>query len=323
MKRRNRIRRRRTAALALAALATASTATTATTASAGENPTTGRGAVFNASDNRVGPNERITVEGRFPATATNDAPTGGGTKPAGSEAVGIRIEFRPLGSKRWHSAERGRTGHSGRFSETVPVTRSGRFRAVSNDGRTTRPELVTVKSKTVARIGNSDPRLGEKVKIRGRVAPGGSRRLVSVDVGGETLKTHTRTNGTFELKWEPQKAGTQTIRVRAAADKVALGSGDKAGRVTTFRPAGASFYGPGLYGNGVACGGTLQPGTIGVAHKTLPCGTKLTIRYGDKVVKNVEVIDRGPYVAGREFDLTEALRNKLGFGGVGTVWVDK
>ena len=62
---------------------------------------------------------------------------------------------------------------------------------------------------------------------------------------------------------------------------------------------------------------------IGIAHKTLPCGTKLTIKYGNKTVKNVEVIDRGPYVAGREVDLTEALRNKLGFGGVGTVYIDK
>ena len=320
MRRRNRIRRRRTAALALAALATAATATTGL---AGNAAAAERGAVFKASYNRVGPNEHITVQGRFPDLATTSAPAAGGTKAGGDGPIGIRIEFRPLGSKRWRNAERGRTGRSGRFKERVSVSRSGRFRAVSDDGRTTKPELVTVKSRTVARLGNSDPRLGEKVKVRGRVVPGGSRRLITVAVGGETLKTRTRTNGTFKLRWKPEKAGTETVRVRAAGDKIALGSGRKAGRVTVFRPAGASFYGPGLYGNGVACGGTLQPGTIGVAHKSLPCGTKLTIRYGNKVVKNVEVIDRGPYVAGREFDLTEALRNKLGFGGVGTVWVDK
>jgi rare lipoprotein A (peptidoglycan hydrolase) len=48
----------------------------------------------------------------------------------------------------------------------------------------------------------------------------------------------------------------------------------------------------------------------------------VTIRYKGKQAK-AKVIDRGPYVAGREFDLTEALRNKLGFPGVGTIWVDK
>src|SRR5262245_38422346 len=42
---------------------------------------------------------------------------------------------------------------------------------------------------------------------------------------------------------------------------------------TPMRSAGATWYGPGLYGNGTACGQTLWPGTIGVAHRTLPCGT--------------------------------------------------
>ena len=37
-----------------------------------------------------------------------------------------------------------------------------------------------------------------------------------------------------------------------------------------YRKAAASWYGPGLYGNKLACGGTLEPGTIGVANKTLP-----------------------------------------------------
>ena len=71
----------------------------------------------------------------------------------------------------------------------------------------------------------------------------------------------------------------------------------------------------------VACGGTLSPSTMGVAHKTLPCGTKVTISYEGRTVK-VPVIDRGPYIAGRDYDLTEAVRNKLGFGGVGTIWVN-
>ena len=61
---------------------------------------------------------------------------------------------------------------------------------------------------------------------------------------------------------------------------------------------------------------------MGVAHKTLPCGTKLTIRYHGRQVK-AKVIDRGPYVAGREFDLTEAVKTKLGLGGIGTILVDR
>ena len=44
------------------------------------------------------------------------------------------------------------------------------------------------------------------------------------------------------------------------------------------------------------------------------------LRKGRRVVR-ARVIDRGPYVGGREFDLTAATKSKLGFGSVGTVWV--
>ena len=109
---------------------------------------------------------------------------------------------------------------------------------------------------------------------------------------------------------EADESGESTVRVRADGDRIAAGSGDKAGKVAVLRPAVASYYGPGLYGNPLGCGGTLQPDTVGVAHKSLPCGTKLMVANGDRSVKT-EVIDRGPYVGGREFDLTEALRNKI------------
>ena len=72
-----------------------------------------------------------------------------------------------------------------------------------------------------------------------------------------------------------------------------------------YRKANASWYGPGLYGNRLGCGGTLTAGRLGVAHKSLPCGAKVTLRHGGHVVR-VPVIDRGPYVGGREFDLTAA-----------------
>jgi rare lipoprotein A (peptidoglycan hydrolase) len=85
---------------------------------------------------------------------------------------------------------------------------------------------------------------------------------------------------------------------------------------SAYRPAEASWYGG---GGGLACGGTLTSSTLGVANKTLPCGTKIYLRYhGHKV--QVSVIDRGPFVAGREFDLTEATKRRLGFGDLGEVW---
>ena len=91
-----------------------------------------------------------------------------------------------------------------------------------------------------------------------------------------------------------------------------------AGRLNVYRFAQASWYGPGLYGGHLACGGTLTPGTLGVANKSLPCGAKVTLRYHGRSVR-VPVVDRGPYVAGREFDLTAATKDRLGFAGHGYV----
>ena len=86
-----------------------------------------------------------------------------------------------------------------------------------------------------------------------------------------------------------------------------------------FRPAMASWYGPGLFGNPLGCGGTFGVNTLGVAHKALRCGQR--IRLCVRRCKTVPVVDRGPFVAGREFDLTAATAQAVGFNGVGIVHV--
>jgi hypothetical protein len=309
--------RRRTAALALAPATVAAIAVTGPAGAA-----QGGGTALDASRHQVGPNGSVTLEGHFRAPRETSAPIGGATAGSEDESQAIRIQFRALGAENWHDSRHVRTGHRGGFSERVKVDRSGRFRVVSADGRKTAPEKIRVKSRTRSRLTEKSPEVGDKVGIRGRVVPGGSRRKVAIKVGNDTIHTRTRTDGSFRAKWKASGAGTEKVRVRAGSDRIAAGSGDVAGKVTVFRSAGASWYGPGLYGNPVACGGTLQPGTVGVANKSLPCGTKLTFRYGHKEV-TAKVIDRGPFVAGREFDLTEALKNTLGFPDVGTVLVSK
>ena len=91
------------------------------------------------------------------------------------------------------------------------------------------------------------------------------------------------------------------------------------GPVAPFQPAAgwhtsvASVYTD--YGKPIACGGVLAPNQLGVAHKTAPCGALITFRYNGRVVR-VPVIDRGPYIAGREWDLTGATAQLLGFPGL-------
>jgi rare lipoprotein A (peptidoglycan hydrolase) len=66
-----------------------------------------------------------------------------------------------------------------------------------------------------------------------------------------------------------------------------------------------SWYGPGFYGHRTACGKTLTTTLLGVAHRTLPCGTMVSFRNpSNGRVVTVPVVDRGPYVAGRQWDLT-------------------
>jgi rare lipoprotein A len=135
------------------------------------------------------------------------------------------------------------------------------------------------------------------------------RRWVTV------ARAFTGAKGRFEMHYVPHRTGSWLAQVRYG------GVGEvretrRIGVLSAFRAADASWYGG---GGGLACGGELTSSTIGVANKTLPCGTWLTLRYDDRNMR-VQVIDRGPYVAGREFDLTEATKRALGFEGVGVVW---
>jgi rare lipoprotein A (peptidoglycan hydrolase) len=107
---------------------------------------------------------------------------------------------------------------------------------------------------------------------------------------------------------------------QGGASSVAFG-GAGSGKGIAFSPmktAGATWYGPGFYGHKTACGQVLRPGTIGVAHRNLPCGTAVKFAYhGHYLI--TRVIDRGPYTRGNAWDLTNGARTMLGFNSSGRV----
>jgi rare lipoprotein A len=74
----------------------------------------------------------------------------------------------------------------------------------------------------------------------------------------------------------------------------------------------ATWFGPGFYGQTTACGQTLTPAVVGVANRTLPCGTLVKFGYKGRVA-TVPVIDRGPYAHnGAQWDLTTEAAHALG-----------
>ncbi len=82
--------------------------------------------------------------------------------------------------------------------------------------------------------------------------------------------------------------------------------------MTVYQPAVATWYGgPTMFGHHTACGEMLLRSTLGVANRTLPCGTLVQFYYAGRSIV-VPVIDRGPYSAGVSWDLTEAAAIALG-----------
>lgn len=84
----------------------------------------------------------------------------------------------------------------------------------------------------------------------------------------------------------------------------------------------ATWYGPGFWGNRTACGQRLRKKTRGVAHRRLPCGTRVVVGHKGRFVRT-RVIDRGPYAHGANWDLTRKVARELRFDGVGQVRVAK
>jgi hypothetical protein len=125
----------------------------------------------------------------------------------------------------------------------------------------------------------------------------------------------TAPDGSFSTTWRPDGAGRYAVRgVLAGAGSAEAGGEARSSApraVTVYRPATTSWYGPGLYGKRTACGQRLGRTTLGVAHRTLPCGTQVAIAHNGRSIV-VPVIDRGPFTDGIQWDLTSAAARRLG-----------
>lgn len=118
--------------------------------------------------------------------------------------------------------------------------------------------------------------------------------------------------GGFLADWRANLSGRVAIRALIARGSGAVAADSSPpGEITIYRPAIATYFGEGFYGKQTACGQTLKPELIGVANRTLPCGTLVEVSYAGRRL-TVPVIDRGPYANGASWDLTEAAAQALG-----------
>ena len=127
--------------------------------------------------------------------------------------------------------------------------------------------------------------------------------------------------GAFVARWRPRVVGRVTVRaVPGGTTAQAASTAAPTTPVTVYRPAVATWYGPGLYGRQTACGQVLSHRIMGVAHRTLPCGTPVEIAYGGRTI-TVPVIDRGPFSNAARYDLTSAAAEQLGVTQTATIGV--
>src|SRR5205085_3834054 len=126
--------------------------------------------------------------------------------------------------------------------------------------------------------------------------------------------------GSFAASWHTRRPGPLTIRavLQGSQASSAAAASPPSLSVTVYRRSIATLYGPGFYGHRTACGVILRRHTIGVANRTLPCGTEVQLYYKGNVI-TVPVIDRGPYAHHANWDLTMATGRALGMLGTAVV----
>jgi rare lipoprotein A len=201
-------------------------------------------------------------------------------------------------------------GSSGGAQTTPPAAQPGNITlSASGNGMT----ISTMASAT----------LRHGLAVSGTLPSSDAGRSVELEISG--LKTHwtwqpvstaqVQSNGSFSAVWQTNHIGRFAVRVITGSTGAASASaGAPTLSVIVYRPSLATLYGPGFYGHRTACGVVLRRSTIGLANRTLPCGTPVAIDYQGQTLI-VPVIDRGPYAHHADWDLTMATGRALGMTG--------
>jgi peptidoglycan lytic transglycosylase len=198
---------------------------------------------------------------------------------------------------------------------SVPTTPAAEPVSVSSNGITLQTTSSTLLRHRLSFTGSAPGDAGETIEIEreGHATNGLWESTVSATVASD---------GTFRATWHTTQVGRFSMRAvkLTGAPRAESASTTLAGGLTVsvYRDAKATIYGPGFYGRRTACGPRLRRSTLGVANRTLPCGTEVSLMYRGREL-TVPVIDRGPYANGASWDVTMAAASALGMDG--TEWI--
>jgi rare lipoprotein A len=168
--------------------------------------------------------------------------------------------------------------------------------------------------------------LGSPVSLTGMLAGSGPGRSAEIQLQGGSGAWLTvasgpaARDGSFKLSWRAPKSGRFLARAVPKGARASDSTATPTTVITVHNKTQATWYDQA--GTRSACGVKLRKTTLGVAHKTLPCGTLLDFSFRGKSI-TVPVIDRGPYRSGVSYDLTIEAARRLGFvnTGLGAVGV--
>ena len=228
----------------------------------------------------------------------------------------VELQKRKRGTTVWKVINERKVGATPRVKFRLKETRfTADYRYVV-EGAASDPVRIRVRPRVRVHARPTKVLEGRRATIRGILRPavrgrsavvkwrvrGTWRRLASVRVG----------DGRFKVRAKANRYGRRPVKVVFSGDRLNSYGRDRT-RLRVHRPSLATWYGPGFFGRRTACGQTYRRDLLGVAHRTLRCGTKVSVLYRGRSVE-VPVVDRGPY-GSASWDLTEETAHRLGFRG--------
>jgi rare lipoprotein A len=280
------------------------------------------------------PTLKIDVEPH--RVAFGDDVTVTGAAPVADRGAILLLETAPARGAGWRVLASARVGRHGRFALRAPLRSSGLLEVIGAASATgahavrwtaapgastvpaSAPQPVSVAPQLRFERRSFDVLPGQRMDLRGRMLPSVAGRQVRLQGrDGHAWRTLATTwtgpRGGFDLHYRPATAGRRSLRVLFSGDRRNAGASRPAGKLSVYDQSVASWYSD---AGTTACG---FHATFGVANRNLPCGTRVSLRYGGRSVTAV-VDDRGPFVGGRNWDLNQNTASALGFAGVATVW---